>query len=95
VWELICHHTYDWNGLPVDRSPWHSDGSAYGTDPLPDQPGVRFVGPQSRIVVPRKPPWLVLGGIRVEVTVRIASYPPGQQHLIQGVAKTSEEVREA
>jgi hypothetical protein len=73
VWELICHHTYDWHGLPIDRSPWHSDGAAFGVDPLPDQ-GVRFLGPQSRISITRKAPWFVLGGIRIEITARLTDH---------------------
>jgi hypothetical protein len=82
VWELICHHTYDWHGMPIDRSPWHSDGAAFGTAPLTHEPGVRFLGPQSRISIERKAPWLVLRGIKIEIGVRLQSYPAGQQVLI-------------
>jgi hypothetical protein len=73
---------YDWHGLPIDKSVWHSDGSAQGVDPLTNDRGVRFLGPQSRIVIPRKPPWSALGAIQVEMSVQIPSYPPSQQYLI-------------
>lgn len=84
MWELICHHRYCWGTIAADRSVWRSDGQSFGVQPLTDHIGLHFPGPQSRIVVPRTEPWLSLTGIRIEVTLRIASYPSGQQHLIAG-----------
>ena len=36
MWELICHQTYDWHGLPIDRSVYDNHGSAFGVQVLAD-----------------------------------------------------------
>jgi len=85
MWELICDHNYCWGKIAADRSPWRpaSDGRAYGVHVVPDHTGLRFSGPQSRISIASKAPWLSLTGIRIEMTLRLPGYQ-GQPHLIAG-----------
>lgn len=84
MWELICDHYYCWGKIAGDRSPWRpaSDGFvAGGVDLTPDGFGLRFPGPASRISIKQTEPWLVLGGVRVEITTRLQSY---HGYLIDG-----------
>jgi hypothetical protein len=86
VWELICHHTYDWHGLPIDRSAYDNHGSSFGVDVLPDgiAPGsgaLRFVS-GSGISVPLHPACRSLRAIRVDCTVRLTDPTPKLRTLI-------------
>jgi hypothetical protein len=86
MWELICDHHYRWGKIAGDSSPWQpaSDGfPSAGVSTVPDGYGLRFPGPQSRIEIKPTKPWMTLGGIRVEITARIASYRPSR-FLIDG-----------
>ena len=86
MWELICDHHYRWGKIAGDASPWRpaSDGfPSAGVTTVPDGYGLRFPGPQSRIAIKQTKPWVTLGGIRVEITARIASYKPSR-FLIDG-----------
>jgi hypothetical protein len=91
MWELICHHTYRWAGLPVDLSYYDCHGEAQNVAFLPDgvapdSGAVRFSGPQSRIWIrfdqdERKSlAWRPLVGIKVEATVRMNA-PSSQAYL--------------
>lgn len=75
MWELICHHTYDWHGLPIDRSVYDNHGDAFGVVVSPDgrAPGsgaARF-GSGSVISVPLRPDCRTLRAVRVECAVRL------------------------
>jgi hypothetical protein len=75
MWELICHHTYDWHGLPIDRSVYDNHGEAHGVDVLPDgaAPGsgaLRFKS-GSGISIPLRPPCRPLRAVRVECVIRL------------------------
>jgi hypothetical protein len=95
MWELICDHAYDWHAMPIDRSPWHSDGAGFGVAPLQTGPGVRLLGRQSRIKIERKPPWLFLRAIRVVIRVRLESLPAGEQVLIAADASFGMQLQHA
>jgi hypothetical protein len=76
MWELICDHSYRWGKIAGDRSPWRpaSDGfPSSGVSVAPDGAGLHFSNPQARIAIKQSKPWLTLGGVRVEVTARLAS----------------------
>lgn len=86
MWELICHQTYDWHGLPIDRSVYDNHGSALGVDTLPDgiAPGsgaVRFAS-GSGISVPLRSACRSLRAVRVECTVRLTDPTPARRTLI-------------
>ncbi len=91
MWELICHHTYKLEGLPVDLSNYFSDGGREYTDFLQDgvAPGsgaLQFAQPQSRVSIPvsSDSPWQTLGGLKVEVTARVLTRASHWQTLIAG-----------
>jgi hypothetical protein len=73
VWELICDQRYAWGTIAADRSPWRSDGTPFHIRPLANEAGVHFSGPDSRIAIAGKGPWLDLRGIRIEVTARLST----------------------
>lgn len=91
MWELICHHTYKLDGLPVDLSQYRSDGHARLTQFEPDgaAPGsgaLRCAQPRSGIHIPMRQgsPWTTLGAIQVEVTFRLLAWTSPWQTLIAG-----------
>ncbi len=84
MWELICHHTYRWDGLPIDLSHYDCHGDSNSAGFLPDgtaigSGAVRFTGPQNRIWIRldraqderKRRAWRPLVGIRVEAMVRV------------------------
>ena len=89
MWELICHHTYKLEGLPVDLSMYESNGERQAADFLPDgvAPGsgaLRFQQPQSRVRIPADAgsPWQTLGGVRIEATARVLAQVGHWQTLV-------------
>jgi len=91
MWELICHHTYKLEGLPVDLSHYASDGERESTGFQPDgvAPGsgaLRFAQAQSRVTIPMSPnsAFRTLGGLKVEVTARVLTRAGHWQTLIAG-----------
>jgi hypothetical protein len=86
VWELICHQTYDWHGLAIDRSVYDNHGTAFGVQVLADgaAPGsgaLRLVT-GSAISVPLKPACWKLRAVRVECTVRVTDPQPVKRMLV-------------
>src|SRR4051795_9097134 len=88
MWELICHHTYKWNGRPVDLSfydnladanaPFLADGIAPGSGAL------RFVQHGNRVRVASGPAWNPLVALRLEITARLTEPSQAHQTLIEG-----------
>jgi concanavalin A-like lectin/glucanase superfamily protein len=88
MWELICHHTYKWNGRPVDLSfydnladanaPFLADGIAPGSGAL------RFVQHGNRVRVASGPAWNPLVALRLEITARLTEPSQARQTLIEG-----------
>ena len=88
MWELICHHTYKLDGLPVDLSDYDNHGQAIGTSFVPDgitesSGALHFQG-TDRIEIPIQPVWKTLGGIKVEITARLNGYRPLPRLLVRG-----------
>lgn len=86
MWELICHQSYDWHGLPIDRSVYDHHGQAIGVQTLADgiAPGsgaVRFAS-GSRIAVPLHAACRALRAVRVECTVRLIDPTPTRRTLV-------------
>jgi hypothetical protein len=87
LWELVCHHTYSGTpGVVYDLSEGRgSDGQALGLGPsafVADgaSAGSGAVGTREdgqRIYIPPSPSWSPLGGLRVEVTVRLDTQTAG------------------
>jgi hypothetical protein len=76
MWELICHHTYAWEGLPVDHSPYNHHGQLQQTSFLADgaaagSGAVVISQQQSRVKIPSGPAWSRLGALRIEAVVRL------------------------
>src|ERR1700737_4166354 len=56
MWQLICHHTYKYEGCAIDLSPFHNDGIPIDKDYLKDgqSPGsgcLRFESQTARVIV--------------------------------------------
>jgi hypothetical protein len=76
MWELICHQTYDWHGMPIDHSVYHTDGQAtdvqtLGAGVASPTGAVNFPTRHSRITIPPGPAWQPLDAIKIECTARI------------------------
>jgi len=89
MWELICHQTYKWNGLPIDLSIYNSHGVPTDTIFVPDgttlgSGALRFVPPAGRVRIPVSPAWKPLVGLRIEVTARLTEPNPKPHTLIAG-----------
>lgn len=74
--ELICHHTYKWEGLPVDLSPYGNHGDAQQTGFIADAAaagsGAVQIGFQtSRVKIPPGPAFASLGALRIEAVLRL------------------------
>lgn len=86
MWELICHQTYDWHGLPIDRSVYDNHGSAFGVQVLADGAtagsGALRLVTGSSISVPLKPACRALRAVRVECTLRLTDPQPVKRMLI-------------
>ena len=88
MWELICHHTYKWQGRPVDVSrynnPAETAGGVFSADGIAPGSGAwRFVKSNAHVHVPPGPGWSPLGAIKVELTVRLTDPSAYPQVLIQ------------
>jgi hypothetical protein len=91
MWELICHHTYKANGLPIDLSPYDNNGQAspaaktfWLADGVTIGSGALAFRESNRVYVPTQPVWTKLGGLRIEVTARLAGFDgPLQRTLIR------------
>lgn len=88
MWELICHHTYKLDGLPVDLSDYDNHGEAVDTTFLPDgiAAGSGALNFQSggRVHIPVSPAWQTLQGLRIEVTARLNGQRSLPRTLIRG-----------
>jgi Concanavalin A-like lectin/glucanases superfamily len=86
VWELICHQTYDWHGLPIDRSLYDNHGSAFGVQVLADGAaagsGALRLGSGSAISVQLNPACRTLRAVRVECTLRLTDPQPAKRMLV-------------
>ena len=77
MWQLICHHTYKFEGYAVDLSPFHNDGAKSDTTKyLPDgrTPGngsLRFENQTDRVTIGANPSLTNLGAIKVATVARI------------------------
>jgi concanavalin A-like lectin/glucanase superfamily protein len=76
MWELICHHTYRFNGLPVDLSPYDCHGETFGNpqfleDGASTGSGALRFSASAGVHIPPGRAWNPLGGIIIEVTARI------------------------
>ena len=88
MWELICHHTYKWQGRPVDISRYNNSAEATGGIFLADgavagSGALRFVAPNGRVRIFSGPAWSPLGAIKVELTVRLTDPSTGFQTIIE------------
>jgi hypothetical protein len=79
-WELICHHTYKWNGTATDLSVYDSHGTTAGLDPsnfhqdgaTPGSGAWRFRATERNgIIIQPNAGWGPLVGVRVEFTARV------------------------
>lgn len=90
MWELVCHHSYKWQGVATDLSLYNSHGVVQGlaaNDFQPDgaTPGSgawRFRS-NSRIAVPPNPGWRPLVGVRVECIARLPALASHRLMLIE------------
>jgi hypothetical protein len=97
AWELICHHTYSGTpGVVYDQSPNHySHGQALGIGATnfvkdgkaPGSGALRIREDGQRIWIPPGPGWWPLGGLRVEMTVRLDSQTAGLALHLGGHAR--------
>jgi Concanavalin A-like lectin/glucanases superfamily len=83
---MICHQTYDWHGLAIDRSVYDNHGSALGVQVLADgaTPGsgaLRLVT-GSVITVPLNPASCTLRALRVECTLRLTDSLPVKRMVV-------------
>ena len=86
MWELICHQTYDWHGLPIDRSVYDNHGTGFGVQVLADgaaagSGALRFVA-GSAVSVPLNPACRTLRAVRVECTLRVTDPQPVKRMLV-------------
>src|SRR5687768_3095446 len=96
MYQLICHHTYKWAGMPVDISPYGNDGTGAGGIALPhgataDSGAIRFDLPWHRVIIPlntaageRKPVWRSLRALKIQATFRLRQPDPYHRTLIVG-----------
>ena len=81
MWQLICQHTYKYQGCAIDLSPFHNDGTrttssdpAYSADGQTHGSGVlRFETQTGRVTVPPNDIWSNLGAVKVQSLVRVDS----------------------
>ena len=76
MWQLICHHTYKYEGCAIDLSPFHNDGIPIDKDYLKDgqSPGsgcLRFESQTARVIVKADARWTGLGAVKVEAVARV------------------------
>jgi hypothetical protein len=74
VWQLICHQTYKYKGIPVDLSGYDNHGQAIDVDFMPDgarsgSGALSFTRADSRVIVPSNSSWRSLQALRVECLV--------------------------
>lgn len=74
--ELICDHTYTWEGLPADRSPYRNHGRAIKTDGSFDgqEPGsgmIKFPHPDSRVLIDPGISWNPLTALKIDVLAKV------------------------
>ncbi len=86
MWELICHHSYKWNGMAVDLSPKGSHGvvqipsSNFLQDgATPGSGAWRFNQPGHRLTIKPNSAWSQLSGIVVLLRIRFLPRPAGYQ----------------
>jgi hypothetical protein len=89
LWELICHHTYKWDGRPVDISRYDNPAEVTNRQFVADgiAPGsgaLRFVNRAAIVHVDsRGPAWNPLVAIKVELTAKMTDPTSGRQILIE------------
>ena len=74
MWELICHHTYKWDGRPVDLSPYNNPAETVRKDFLadaiaPSSGALRFFFPDTSVRVLAGEAWNKIGGIKIEISI--------------------------
>jgi len=90
MWELICHHTYKWQGVATDLSLYDSHGIAENLSSIdfladgatPGSGAWRF-HLNSRVAVATNPGWRPLVGLRVEATIRMPVLASHRQIVIE------------
>ena len=87
MWELICHHTYKWDGRPVDLSPYNNPAETVRKDFLadaiaPSSGALRFFFPDTSVRVLPGEAWNKIGGIKIEMTIRLMEPALNIQTLI-------------
>jgi hypothetical protein len=87
MWELICHHSYKWNGMAVDLSPKGSHGVVHVPQSNFLQDGAsagsgawRFNQPGNRVTIAPSAAWSQLSGIVVLLKIRFLPRPAGSQN---------------
>jgi hypothetical protein len=89
MWQLICHQTYKYQGIPVDLSGYDNHGQSTDVDFLPDgatsgSGALSFTHADSNVAIPVNSSWRPLTGLYVECVVRIAAYRVPPRVLIAG-----------
>lgn len=89
MWQLICHQTYKYQGIPVDLSGYDNHGQSNDVDFLPDgaafgSGALSFTRADSNVAIPVNSSWRPLTGLYVECVVRIAAYRVPPRVLIAG-----------
>jgi hypothetical protein len=89
MWQLICHQTYKYQGIPVDLSGYDNHGQTTDVDFLPDgaTPGsgaLSFTRPDSKVAIPVNSSWRPLTGLYVQCVMRITAYRVPPRVLIAG-----------
>ena len=90
MWQLICHQTYKYRGIPVDLSGYDNHGqSTADVDFSPDgaasgSGALSFTRADSNVAIPVNSSWATPTGLYVECVMRIAGYRVQPRVLIAG-----------
>lgn len=89
MWQLICHQTYKYRGIPVDLSGYDNHGQSTDVDFSPDgaasgSGALSFTRADSNVAIPVNSSWRPLTGLYVECVMRIAGYRVQPRVLIAG-----------
>jgi Concanavalin A-like lectin/glucanases superfamily len=89
MWQLICHQTYKYRGIPVDLSGYDNHGRSIDVDFMPDgatsgSGALSFTRADSQVAISANSSWRPLVGLRVECVMRIAAYRIAPRVLVAG-----------